>query len=173
MYRSGRFASRQRNWLLALTVFMTLLAGGSATQAQTLFTVTGDVATPLELSAADLAGMPREKATLEHDGQTQTYEGVLLYDVLVKAGVPFGKAMTGKPMASYLLLTGRDGYQVVFALPELDPKFAGAKVLLADKRDGAALPANELPLRIVAPQDKMHARSIYSVVKAEVVRLRK
>jgi len=68
MYRSGRFASRQRNWLLALTVFMTLLAGGSATQAQTLFTVTGDVATPLELSAADLAGMPREKATLEHDG---------------------------------------------------------------------------------------------------------
>jgi hypothetical protein len=144
-----------------------------AAPAQTIFTVGGDVTTPLHLTAADLQAMPRAKATLTQQGQTATYEGVLLYDLLVKAGVPFGKAMTGKPMASYLLLTARDGYQVVFALPEIDPKFEGAKVILADKRDGGPLPATEQPLRIVAPQDKMHARSIYSVVKAEVVRLRK
>lgn len=112
--------------------------------------------------------MPHHSATLSQDGQTRTYEGVLLYDLLSKAGVLFGKAMTGKPMASYLLLTARDGYQVVFALPELDPKFEGAKVLLADKADGKPLPAIEQPLRIIAPQDKMHARSVYSVVKAEV-----
>jgi len=75
------------------------------------------------LTAADIAQMPHESATLTQDGQTKKYEGVLLYDLLSKVGVPFGKAMTGKPMASYLLLTGRDGYQVVFALPELDPQF--------------------------------------------------
>lgn len=141
--------------------------------AQTIFTVGGDVTTSPQLTAADLAKLPRSQAALTQNGETATYEGVLLYDLLVKAGVPFGKAMTGKPMASYLLLTARDGYQVVFALPELDPKFAGAKVILADKRDGGPLPATEQPLRIVAPQDKMHARSIYSVVRAEVVRLRK
>ena len=140
---------------------------------QTLFTVTGDVPKPLEITAPELAGMPRQSATLTHDGQSKRYEGVLLYDVLSKAGVPFGKAMTGKPMASYLLLTARDGYQVVFALAELDPKFEGAKVLLADRVDGGPLPATEQPLRVIAPQDKMPARSIYSVVKAEVVRLRK
>ena len=117
--------------------------------------------------------MPRQTATFMHDGQSRTYEGVLLYDVLSRAGVPFGKAMTGKPMASYLLLTARDGYQVVFALPELDPQFAGAKVLLADRVDGGPLPETEQPLRVIAPQDKMQARSVYSVVKAEVVRLRK
>jgi uncharacterized protein involved in response to NO len=54
-----------------------------------------------------------------------------------------------------------------------DPKFEGAKVLLADKRDGGPLSATEQSHRVIAPQDKMHARSIYSMVKAEVVRLRK
>jgi hypothetical protein len=128
--------------------------------------------TPLSLTSADLAKMPRATATLTADGNTTTYEGVLLYDILVKAGVPFGRAMTGKPMASYLIATGKDGYQVVFALAEIDPMFSGAKVIIADKADGAPLPGPQLPFRIVAPEDKMHARSIYSLVKLEVVRLR-
>jgi hypothetical protein len=128
--------------------------------------------TPLSLTASDLDKMPRATATLTADGNTTTYEGVLLYDILVKAGVPFGRAMTGKPMASYLIATGKDGYQVVFALAEMDPMFSGAKVIIADKADGAPLPGPQLPFRIVAPEDKMHARSIYSLVKLEVVRLR-
>jgi hypothetical protein len=169
MFNMQAFANPR--FLLAVPLLLLFLV--PAAPAQTIFTVGGDVTTPLQLTAADLAKMQRSQATLTQNSQTATYEGVLLYDLLVKAGVPFGKAMTGKPMASYLLLTARDGYQVVFALPEIDPKFEGAKVLLADKRDGGPLPATEQPLRIVAPQDKMHARSIYSVVKAEVVRLRK
>ncbi len=109
---------------------------------------------------------------LSADGTTTTYEGVLLYDILLKAGWQFGRGMTGKPMASYLIASGKDGYEVVFALPEIDPQFSGAKVIIADKADGTALPAREQPFRIVAPEDKMHARSIYSLVKLEVVRLR-
>jgi DMSO/TMAO reductase YedYZ molybdopterin-dependent catalytic subunit len=134
--------------------------------------VEGAVPTPLSLTAEDLAKMPRATAPLTADGTTTTYEGVLLYDILVKAGWQFGHGMTGKPMASYLIATGKDGYEVVFALPEIDPQFSGAKVIIADKADGAALPAREQPFRIVAPEDKMHARSIYSLVKLEVVRLR-
>lgn len=141
-------------------------------QEQPVLRVEGAVTTPLSLTPADLAKMPRATATLTQDRGTATYEGVLLYDILVKAGVPFGRAMTGKPMASYLLASARDGYQVVFALPEIDPQFAGAKVIVADKVDGAALPNREGPFRIVVPEDKMHARSIYSLVKLEVVRLR-
>jgi len=144
----------------------------AAVAAPTVLKVGGAVATPLELTAADLAKMPRTTATLTADGTTTTYEGVLLYDILVKAGWQFGRGMTGKPMASYVLATGKDGYQVVFALAEIDPMFAGEKVLIADKADGAALPGRELPFRVVAPGDKMHARSIYSLVKLEVVRLR-
>jgi DMSO/TMAO reductase YedYZ molybdopterin-dependent catalytic subunit len=134
--------------------------------------VDGAVPMPLSLTPEDLAKMPRATATLTADGTTSTYEGVLLYDILVKAGWQFGRGMTGKPMASYLIATAKDGYQVIFALPEIDPQFSGAKVIIADKLDGAALPGPQQPFRIVAPQDKMHARSIYSLVKLEVIRLR-
>jgi len=134
--------------------------------------VTGAVKTPLSLTAADLAKMPRVTATLQQHGRAVTYEGVLLYDLLVRAGVPFGHAMTGKPMASYLLATSRDGYQVVFALPEIDPEFAGTKVMVADKQDGVPLDARHQPFQMVAPQDKMHARSIYALTKIELIRLR-
>jgi hypothetical protein len=134
--------------------------------------IEGAVATPMALTAEDLDKMPRTTATLTADGNTTTYEGVLLYDILIKAGWQFGRGMTGKGMASYLIATGKDGYQVVFALPELDPMFAGSKVIIADKADGGPLSGPQQPFRIVAPQDKMHARSIYSLVKIEVVRLR-
>jgi DMSO/TMAO reductase YedYZ molybdopterin-dependent catalytic subunit len=147
-------------------------AAAPAKAAETGLKIEGAVATPLTVTAEDLAKMPRTTATLTADGTTVTYEGVLLYDILAKAGWQFGRGMTGKPMASYVLATGKDGYQVVFALAEIDPMFGGAKVLIADKADGAALPGRELPFRVVAPGDKMHARSIYSLVKLEVVRLR-
>jgi DMSO/TMAO reductase YedYZ molybdopterin-dependent catalytic subunit len=151
-------------------------AGAFAAQpeatAPAVLKIEGAIATPLQLTAADLDKMPRATATLTADGTTTTYEGVLLYDILVKAGWQFGRGMTGKGMASYLIATGKDGYQVVFALPEIDPMFGGARVIIADKADGAPLPATQQPFRIVAPQDKMHARSIYSLLKIEVVRLR-
>jgi DMSO/TMAO reductase YedYZ molybdopterin-dependent catalytic subunit len=137
-----------------------------------LLTVGGAVKTPLSLTAKDLDQMPRNTAEFERDGETATYEGVLLYDILVKAGVPFGRAMTGKPMASYILATARDGYAVVFALPEIDPIFMGARVLIANKRNGGPLPNLQQPLQMIAPQDKLHARSVYSLAKIEIVRLR-
>ena len=144
----------------------------SAADSAVLLRVEGAVKTPLALTAEDLNQMPRSTAPFERDGETNTYEGVLLYDILVKAGVPFGKEMPGKPMASYILATASDGYQVVFALPEIDPVFAGARVLVANKRDGGALLGVQKPLQLIAPQDKLHARSMWSLAKIEVVRLR-
>ena len=171
-------------YLIALFVVAALVSGDQLAKPTTVYAapdtvaapvvlkVEGAVGAPLSLTAEDLAKMPRTTAQLAADGTTTTYEGVLLYDILVKAGWQFGRGMTGKPMASYLVATGKDGYQVVFALPEIDPQFSGAKVMIADKVDGSPLPAREQPFRIVAPEDKMHARSIYSLVKLEVVRLR-
>ena len=157
---------------LRILAILVAVAALQAADSPVLLTVGGSVKTPLALSADDLAKMPRNTATLERDGETATYDGVLLYDILVKAGVQFGRAMTGKPMASYLLATARDGYQVVFALPEIDPEFMGARVLIADKRNGGPLLGPQQPLQMIAPQDKLHARSMYSLTKIEIVRLR-
>jgi DMSO/TMAO reductase YedYZ molybdopterin-dependent catalytic subunit len=166
--------------VVLLGLMLVLLVGGRETAfaaapdatAPAVLKVEGAVTTPLSLTAEDLDKMPRATATLTADGNATTYEGVLLYDILVKAGWQFGRGMTGKGMASYVIATAKDGYQVVFALAEIDPMFGGAKVIIADKADGAALPATQQPFRVVAPGDKMHARSIYSLLKVEVVRLR-
>ena len=147
----------------------TLTSTGPTTPA---LTIEGAVPTPLSLTAEDLAKLPRNTATLTSDGSTTTYEGVLLYDLLAKAGWQFGRGMTGKGMASYILAIARDGYQVTFTPGEIDPLFGNVKILVANKAGNAPLPAREAPFRIVVPGDKMHARSLFSVVKIEVVRLR-
>ena len=133
--------------------------------------VEGAVSTPLALTADDLAKMPRTTATLTSDGATDTYEGVLLYDVLVRAGLQFGHMPAGKGAPVCILATATDGFQAVFAPGEIDPQLAGEKILVADKENGLPLPDRYKPFRIVAPQDKKHARSIYSLVKLEVIKL--
>ena len=75
--------------------------------------VQGDIATPLSLTADDLAKMPRETASVPApDGSKIVYEGVTLRAVLKKAGAPFGKQLRGKVLTTYVLAKAKDGYQV-------------------------------------------------------------
>ena len=98
---------------------------------------------------------------------------VMAAEILKKAGVAFGKEMRGKALAGYLLVEARDGYQVVFSLGELDPGVGGASVIVADKRDGKELSAQQGPIRLVVSSDKRPARSVRMVEKLHVVALRK
>ncbi len=84
-----------------------------------------------------------------------------------------GKLLRGKAMAMYVLVTARDGYRVVFALPELDPDFSDAskQIILADTADGKPLSEKQGPLRVVVPQEKKAARWIRMVETIEVVEL--
>ena len=148
-------------------------AAGQAAPPQGIVAVGGDVTTPLSLSAADLKSMPRTTATLESHGTTSTYEGVLLGDVLKRAGAPLGHDLMGKAVASYVLITAADGYQALFALPELDPDFSDSQIVLADTVDGHPLTDTLGPFRVVAPHDKRAARSIRMVQRIDIVRLRK
>ena len=75
-------------------------------------------------------------------------------EVLKSAGVKFGKELSGKALANYLLVESADRYRVVFALPELDPAFTDAIVLLADHRDGKALDEREGKLRLIVPHER-------------------
>jgi DMSO/TMAO reductase YedYZ molybdopterin-dependent catalytic subunit len=136
--------------------------------------VTGDVTTPLTLSADDLAKMPREKVSLsEEDGTKVEYEGVRLSEILKKAGAPLGNQLRGKALASYVLAKAQDGYQVVFAMGELDGAFANEQILVVDKRDGKPLFEYQGPFRIVCPNDKAGARSVRMLETLQVVRLAK
>jgi DMSO/TMAO reductase YedYZ molybdopterin-dependent catalytic subunit len=159
------------HWALALA----LSAGLVFAQAPTgTLTVQGDIASPLSLTADDLAKMPRETASVPApDGSKIVYEGVTLLAVLQKAGAPFGKQLRGKVLTTYVLAKAQDGYQVVFTLGEIDPDFGNETILLADKRDGKPLPDKQGPFRLVCPNDHEGARSIRMLQTLEVVRLAK
>lgn len=143
------------------------------TAAPTSLTVAGDVRTALTLSAADLKALPRTRVETKDDGRTVVYEGVLVGELLKRAGVPVGAELRGNAVASYVVVSATDGYQAVFSVAELDPGFTSNDVIVADTVDGKPLFAYQGPWRIVAPKDTRGARSIRMLERLEVVRLQK
>lgn len=155
------------------SLIIALLAGGWLHAQTPALTVSGDLA-GLTLSASDLAQMPRETVkTAGPNGTQVVWEGVALREILIKAGAPAGGSLRGKALASYILAKASDGYEVAFTMGELDPQFGAATILVADRRDGKALDADQGPLRIVCPGDKEGARSVRMLQSLEFVRLRK
>jgi DMSO/TMAO reductase YedYZ molybdopterin-dependent catalytic subunit len=118
--------------------------------------------------------MPRQTISLPAaDGSKTVYEGVLLREILQKAGVPSGGKLRGKALTTYVLATARDGYQVAFTLGELDPQFGNETILVADTRDGKPLPEKQGPFRLVCPNEKEGARSVRMLETLHVVQLSK
>jgi len=133
-----------------------------------------DAAKPLTIKPAELMTMPRTSVTVKQpDGRGVTHEGVLVAELLKRAGAPLGKALRGDAMATYVVATATDGYRVVFSLAELDPDFTGSDVMVADRTNGQPLLADQGPIRIVVPKDLAGARSIRMLERIEVVRLTK
>ena len=157
--------------LLAST--STAAQSGAVTAPLTL-TVAGDVRTPLSLKPEELKAMPRTRVQVkDDDGRMVTYEGVLVGELLKRAGATVGTELRGNAMTTYVAARAGDGYQVVFSLAELDPAMAANEVIVADMVDGKPLFAYQGPLRIVAPKDSRPARSIRMLERLEVVRLKK
>lgn len=102
--------------------------------------VGGDVPKPFALTADVLAKLPRASLIVTEDSVDVRYDGVLLYDVLTNAGVEKSEKARRASVATYIRCEATDGYQVLFSLAELDPEFSGHDVLLADRRNGEALP---------------------------------
>lgn len=133
--------------------------------------ISGAVATSLTLTVADLKAMPRTtvSAMNAHEKKTETYEGVLLEELLRKAGAPHGEQLRGPLMTTYVIAEAEDGYRVVFALAELDSGFLDSEVLVADTMDGAPIGPNQGPFRLVAPHEKRPARWVRMLKSITVV----
>jgi DMSO/TMAO reductase YedYZ molybdopterin-dependent catalytic subunit len=156
--------------LAAIVLFVAPLARA---QSASSIAVTGAVPQPLTLTAADMANMPRTSLTMKNNGIETVYEGVLLSDVLKKAGMRLGEALRGPALAAYVLASASDGYQVLFSIGELDPEMTDNQFLLADKANGKALFGENGAFRLVIPKDKRGARSVRQLTKLEIVQLRK
>lgn len=171
-----QYIRRLRAPLIAALLLVYAARGQTGSPAPALpeLAVRGDISQPLILKLDDLAGMPRETVSVAGQGGTKVaYEGVPLREVLKRAGVPLGKDLRGKALASYLSAKAHDGYEVVFSLGEIDASFGNESILIADKRDGKPLVGQEGPLRLVCPGDTAGARSVRMLEVLEFVRLRK
>lgn len=115
--------------------------------------------------------LERRTVVTEDRGLRTTFEGVALRDVLAQAGVVFGEKLRGKALAQVVIATARDGYQVAYAIAELDAGFTDQIVLLADRRDGRPLLPDTGPLQMVVPNDKRAARWMRQVSRIEVRQL--
>jgi DMSO/TMAO reductase YedYZ molybdopterin-dependent catalytic subunit len=137
------------------------------------FKISGAVTTPLDLTAADLKGMPRKTLRVDnpHSKKTEVYEGVLVEDLLKKAGVPQGEQLRGQAMATYVLVEAADNYRAVFSLAEFNSSFQDSEIMVADTMDGAAIPGALGPFRLVAPHEKRPARWVEMLKSITVARV--
>jgi DMSO/TMAO reductase YedYZ molybdopterin-dependent catalytic subunit len=132
----------------------------------------GEFPIPFDLSLEELKAMPQiEVSGKDKDEEIHVFQGVLLIDLLKKAGMEFGTALKGKNQAQYLLVEAADGYKVVFSLPEIDPEFSGKEILVAHSRDGIPLEEGVGPFRFVVPEEKLHARWIREVTAVKLIRV--
>lgn len=154
-----------------------LLAGfflATVPLAAQMLEVSGEVEKPLKLTPADLELLPHQTVlAVEHGGEKAEFTGVPLYQLLKSAGVPLGEQLRGPSLSLYVVVSARDGYQAVFALPELDPLATDDPVILADQKNGAPLDSATGPLRVVLPKEKRHARWVRQVLRIEVRRATK
>lgn len=121
--------------------------------AQTI-SVTGEVKTPLTLTASDLQALERTEVTAkDRDGKEHRYAGVPLTAILRKAGVTLGGELRGENLSKYIIAKAGDGYEVLFSLAEVDMDFSGRIILVADSVDGAPLPQGVGPFRLVIPDE--------------------
>jgi DMSO/TMAO reductase YedYZ molybdopterin-dependent catalytic subunit len=164
----------KKNTLLAIVIsflalFISPFVKAQTAEKQTYVKITGEVTAPLELKLADLQQFTQtEVIRKDKDGTNHTYSGVILSSILQKAGVTLGKDLRGENLTKYVQVEASDGYQIVFALAELDKDFTDRTIILADKIDGKPLAPGDGPLRIIVQDEKKPARCIKMVTGIKV-----
>ncbi len=151
-------------WVLSALVSF----GATLGHAQTI-AISGEVTKPLTLQPTDLKAMAHTEVTAsDRDGKEHKYSGVPLYDLLKQAGASLGGELRGENLTKFVIVKAVDGYEVLFALPEIDPDFTTRTIILADTVDGAPLGQGVGQYRMVVPGEKKPARWIREVKSIEV-----
>lgn len=159
----------QFKYTLVLVVFMVIPFMVIAQGNETIIKVFGEVITPLNITSSDFKTYSQVK--LKHkdkEGKEHIYSGVLLANILQKAGVTLGENLKGKNLTKFLLAEAADGYQVVFALAELDKTYTDKLIILANEVDGKPLAVTEGPYRIIIQDEKKPSRLIRQVTALRI-----
>ncbi len=105
-----------------------------------------------------------------HDNKEHIYTGVLLADILQKAGINLGNKR--ESTSSYLIFRAKDNYKSIFSLAEIDPLFSKHSILIADKTDDKNLDPSDEPFQVIVPGDKIQTRWVRQLVSIEFVQVK-
>jgi hypothetical protein len=136
--------------------------------ASTAVELLGGVMRPGRVDAAALHAMPQNRMETRpsrgHDDvvrPAETISGVLVWDVLDAAGIRLDDTLHEPFMRKIIVARDSDGYGVVIAGGELDPRFLNAPFVIASVDGGPSL-------RLIAPYDIAGARSVKGIASLEV-----
>src|SRR5262250_436254 len=59
------------------------------------------------LTTQDIRAMPRTSVTVTEEGRDVKYEGVLVGEVLARAGAPLGRDLSGAAVATYVVAAAK------------------------------------------------------------------
>lgn len=158
---------RNLGWGVVLLVASLAVAPAALAQSLSLVGPDGQTA---QLDAAALAALPHVTVTVKQHGETHSFQGVPLGDLVARVGAATGKQVHGAELATVIRVTAADGYQVAISLAETDPATRADRVILADRSEAGPLTADG-PFRLVVEGDLRPARAARNVVKLEVLRL--
>ncbi len=124
------------------------------------------------ISQSEFQKMPHQTLTVTnpHTKKQEKYEGVPIRALLDQVGVPAGEKLSGPEMRNYIVISARDGYEVVLAIAEVDPMFQQNQILVADTLDGRPLDDKHGPLQLIVPEDQRPARWVRMISKISVRR---
>jgi DMSO/TMAO reductase YedYZ molybdopterin-dependent catalytic subunit len=112
-------------------------------------------------------GTPQSKIIQRPGHPPGSFQGVLLWDLLNKAGITSDPKRDGQ--FQYVEITATDCYQVVLALGEINPGFRGEQVLVADGENGSPLGSDAGFARLIVPGDKFGGRSTFWITSIKVL----
>lgn len=121
------------------------------------------------LDEATLASLPRTAVFVTAHGKTVTCTGVRLSALLTRVGVLSAEHLRGPALASYVLVTARDGHRVIYSLAELEPTLGNNNVVLVNQCDDKPLPDDSGPLQLIAPGESRPTRWVRQVQSITVV----
>jgi hypothetical protein len=173
---------RPSGFALAVLAF-TLLAGQPALVAQqmersapstpsTQLTIKTYEGKTLNFSPEELAALPHRQVAVfnAHTKANETYSGVLLADLLSKAGVPLGENVRGKLFMIGIVAQGMDSYSVLYSLAEVDPSIHTGDVIVADTLDGQKL-GKDGAFKMVSSEEKRPARWVRNLTSISVIKV--
>lgn len=166
--------------IIILTTFLLLFSQSESQALEKTLSVQGAVKKSLNLRLKDIRSMPefhinavavlKEKqnpADAEELIEVVDYEGVLLRDVLEKAGMKFKRKF--EP-AVYIRVIGTGNEEVVFSFGEIFYSSIGRSTLLAYRKKGKIFDSLDNRLELIVSNDIRNGRQIPSVRKIVVER---